>query len=212
MPRSPTNQIAELQRTLGEAIRARDKATEIDTLLQIARVSMEAGDLGLANMHFDLAAKAIGRSGIAKDRLHEALGGRGLMYRRAKRYDRALASYEKAAAAAQEHASAQAVAHWVGRQGAVLREMGDVERARTAVTRARDLYLALGDAGLAGLAEQEGVLGMLAHDGGNEDAAHAAYRRAAETVRPCGPGAATSPISSAGGAATEKPGTGTRGR
>jgi tetratricopeptide (TPR) repeat protein len=173
-------EISALQLRLRDAISRGDKTAEIDALLEIARVSMDSGDPGLANMHFDLAAKVIGRSGVAKNRLHEALGGRALMFRRAKRYDQALELYEKAAMAAKEHATEQDAAHWIGRQGPVLREMGETERAREIVTRARDLYLALGKAGLAGLAEQEGVLGLLALDAQDEDAANSAYRRAVE--------------------------------
>lgn len=174
------NQIGTLQNKLGEAKRRGDTRLEIDTLLEIGRVAASAGDLGLANMHFDLASRVIRDSGTALERLQEALGERALILRRMKRYQESLDLYKRAATAAHEYAGTLEYAHWVSKQGVIHRLMDKTDLARDAFERARDLFNELGEAGIAGVADQEGNLGLLYSDIGDNKAAEEAYRCAVE--------------------------------
>ena len=97
-----------------------------------------------------------------------------------KRYPESLQLYEQAAEAAQNYSGALAHAHWVGKQGGLQRLMGDLVSARTAYETARDLFTALGEQGRAGLADQEGNLGLLAHDLSDEEGAEKCYRQAVD--------------------------------
>jgi len=174
------NRVGALQTKLGEAKRLGKIADEIATLFEIARLSESEGDRGLANMHFDLAARAIKRTGIELDKLHEALGERALILRRAERYTESLDLYEQAAAAAEQHAGPLEQARWVGKQGGIHRLMDKPDLAREAFSKAMQLFSELGKKGLAGVADQEGNLGLLASDIGDDGAAEKSYRRAVE--------------------------------
>lgn len=170
--------IGDLQERLHEARRRGDAELEVATLLEIGRAAYAADDLGLANMHFDLAAKVIRRSGRGLARLHEALAERALVFRNARRLQEALDLYRQAAEAAREYAGPLEYANCVGKQGLLHRLMGNADLARQAFQEARDIFVEQGGAGLAGLADQEGYLGLLASDAGDFDAAEDAYRLA----------------------------------
>ena len=174
------NQIGTLRNKLGEAERRGDTRLEIDTQLEIGRVAASAGDLGSANMRFDLASRVIRDSGTSLERLQEALGERALILRRMKRYQESLDLYKRAATAAHEYAGTLEYAHWVSKQGVIHRLMDKPDLARDAFERARDLFNELGEAGIAGVADQEGNLGLLYSDIGDNKAAEEAYRCAVE--------------------------------
>ena len=174
------NRVGALQTKLGEAKSIGKTADEIATLFEIARLSASEGDRGLANMHFDLAARVIKRTGIGLDKLHEALGERALILRRAERYAESLDLYKQAAAAAEQHAGPLEQARWVGKQGGIHRLMDKPDLAREAFSKAMQLFSELGRKGLAGVADQEGNLGLLASDIGDDRAAEESYRRAVE--------------------------------
>lgn len=174
------NQVGALQKKLSEAKSIGKTADEIATLFEIARLSASEGDRGMANMHFDLAARVIERTGIGLDKLHEALGERALILRRAERYAESLDLYKQAAAAAEQHASPLDQARWMGKQGGIHRLMDKPDLAREAFSKAMQLFSELGKNGLAGVADQEGNLGLLASDIGDDRAAEKSYRRAVE--------------------------------
>jgi tetratricopeptide (TPR) repeat protein len=97
------DEVGRLQRALFAAKRANDTRAEVRCLLAIAEVGERGGDFGLTNLHLALASKVIRRSGQGLDQLHDVLGRRALLLRRARRYDEALALYEEAETAASEH-------------------------------------------------------------------------------------------------------------
>lgn len=174
------NQIAVLQQQLATAKQKKATSIEIDTLIQIGKLAADNRDLGLANMHFDLAAKVIRGSGVSLEELDEVLGARGLILRRMKHYPESLKVYEQAAEAARNRSETLAQARWVGKQGGIHRLMDDPASARRAYEAARDLFAKSGEQGLAGVADQEGNLGLLASDAGDIDGAEKGYRQAVE--------------------------------
>jgi CHAT domain-containing protein/tetratricopeptide (TPR) repeat protein len=159
---------------------------EIETLFAIAGLAVDQQGYGLANLHYDLAARVILRSKRELTRLCEALGERALILRRLRRYDEALELAKKAVEAAEAHGGPAQVAKWTGEMGGIYLVSKDPDAARHAFERARDEYRSLGDAGRAGLAQQEGNLGLLAHEAGDEPVAEAAYRRAHEAATAAG--------------------------
>ena len=173
-------QISTLQNALADVKRQGDTETEIATLLQIARLAASGGDLGLANMHFDIAAKVMKRSGKGLQQLHQALGERALILRRGKNYEKSLDLYTQAAAAAEQHAGPMEQAGWIAKQGNIYRLMGKADEARQSFSKAKEMFSALGKKGLAGVADQEGHFGLLASDGGDGRTAEKLYRRAVE--------------------------------
>lgn len=177
------DRVSALQGQLGEAKDVGDAALEIETLLEIGHLANEHGDRGLAHLHFKLAMKVIQGTAVHRERLHEAIGELGVLARRAKQLPEAIEFYDRAIAAAQEHAGEGDVAHWLGKKGAALRMSGDLEGAGDLHRRAHDKYAALGDAGWAGLAEQEGQLGLDALAEENVDLAEEHYLRAFEIAR-----------------------------
>ncbi len=112
---------------------------------------------------------------------HAALGAAALQMRRAKRYDEALDLYRQAAAAAHTAGDAAAHATWTSKQGNIHRLLQDPLAAERAYQSAFEMFEAIaGPAGLAGLADQEGGLGLIAADRGDDFAAEFAYRRAVD--------------------------------
>lgn len=121
---------------------------------------------------------------------HRALGAEALALRRAGRLDEALDHYRRAAEAAAACGNTAAQAEWLACQGRVQRKREAPEEARQAYEQAAALYASLGDAGLAGLADQEGNFGLLATERGDDFAAQFAYRRAVDLAQAAGdPGA-----------------------
>jgi len=175
-----------LQEQLGRAKQEGNTSREVEILLDIGHIANQRGNRGLANMHFHLASKVIRATKTHLDRLHEALGEQGVLLRRAKRFPEAVGLYDEAMAAAREHAGSGDVARWLGKKGAVLRLMGQVEEARELHRQARELYVPLGESGLAGIAEQEGQLGLDAIKQEDNDLAEEHYTRAFEMARAAG--------------------------
>lgn len=121
------------------------------------------------------------RAGKPRGADHAALGAAALQMRRAKRYDEALDLYRQAAAAAKAAGDAAAHATWTSKQGNIHRLLKDPAAAEHAYQAAFEMFEAIdGAAGLAGLAEQEGGLGLVAADRGDDFAAEFAYRRAVD--------------------------------
>ena len=101
--------------------------------------------------------------------------------RRARRYDEALDLYRQAAATAKAAGEAVAHATWTSKQGNIHRLLNDPVAAECAYQSAFAMFEAIaGAAGLAGLADQEGGLGLVAADLGDDFAAEFAYRRAVD--------------------------------
>lgn len=98
--------------------------------------------------------------------------------RREKRYDESLDLYRRAAEAAAAAGDPAAEAKWTSKQGQIHRLREDSAVAGEAFERARTKFAALGDAGLAGLGDQEGNLGLLAATRGDDFGSEFAYRRA----------------------------------
>jgi CHAT domain-containing protein len=175
---TPSASDDQLQRKLREARQARDPEREVEALIDIARRAIAEDDRGMANAHFAFAAKLIRRTGAGLHRLHEVLGERALIMRGGKRLDESLDLYWQAAEAAKAHGGRGDHARWTEKQGLIHRLKGDAGAARRLFEEARSIYASLGEAGKAGLASQEGNLGLLARDEGKEEAAEAAYARA----------------------------------
>jgi len=180
------DQISALQTELGEARERDDTEREIAILAEIGELAMTERDHGLANMHFNLAGRVIRRSGISLHRMQEMLGRRALIMRYGERYPDSLKLYQEAADSAAQFAGKAEVARWVGDQGAIYRLMELPDEARAAFERAQAIFAGLGDAGLAGMASQEGNLGLLAADAGDDIAAAKSYRKAAELAAKAG--------------------------
>lgn len=117
---------------------------------------------------------------------HAALGEQALVMRREKRYDEALELYRQATEAAARAGDRVAEATWISKQGQIHRLREEPEEAQGSFVKAREMFEALGDAGLAGLADQEGNLGLLAADRGDDFASEYAYRRAIDLAEAAG--------------------------
>ncbi len=175
-----------LQDELTRAVDINDAAQEIATLMEIGELALTEGDFALANMHLSQAGHTILKSGVLLDKLQEVLGAQALLMRRRKRYAQSLDLYREAADSARQYAGKAEVARWTSRQGALHRLMKQPEMARSAFQNAREVYAGLGDDGRAGVADQEGNLGLLAADAGNDRIASSAYRRAVELATNAG--------------------------
>lgn len=167
-----------LENKLGEAKCLGNTELEIAILIEMGKLAASEGDLGGANMRFALALGVIRSSCVGLERLNEVLGERALIFGRMKCYRQAVELYKQAAAAAQEYAGPLEYAHWVSKKGVIYRLMGETGLARDAFREARELFEGLGEAGKSGVADQEGNLGLLAQDKGDNKSAEMAYRRA----------------------------------
>ncbi len=124
------------------------------------------------------------KKGKAPD--HEALGEQALAMRCQKRYSEALDLYRQAAKAAASAGDRAAEAKWISKQGQIHRLCKDPAAAQEAFENARAIFASLGATGLAGLGDQEGNLGLLAADRGNDFEAEFAYRRAIDLCEAAG--------------------------
>src|SRR5437773_1177944 len=93
----PAGSEDQLRRKLREAQEAGDRKREVKALLDIARRAFANQDWGNANAYFAFAEKLIRRTGVLPQLLHEILGERALVMRRANRLDESLELYERAA-------------------------------------------------------------------------------------------------------------------
>lgn len=178
-----TADVSTLQARLLEAKRQGDATREVAMLFAIAERALSDGDAGLANMHFDLAAKVIRARSVQQDRLAEALGERALILRTAKRFPQAIELATAAVAAAREHGGKAESGRWLSVLGNLYRLAKQPIEARRAFLEAQADYREAGLAGAAGLADQEGNLGLLEVEEGNLVAAESAYRRAVAAAR-----------------------------
>jgi len=117
---------------------------------------------------------------------HAALGEQALAMRREKRYDEALDLYRRATEAAAAAGDRIAEATWMSKQGQIHRLRKEPQEAQKAFGKAHEMFQALGEAGLAGLADQEGNLGLLAAEQGDDFASEYAYRRAIDLAEAAG--------------------------
>lgn len=106
--------------------------------------------------------------------------------RRENRLEAALDLYRQAAEAAASAQDRAAEANWISKQGQIHRLRKDPIAARDAFEAARTKFEALGGAGIAGLGDQEGNLGLLAAERGNDFESEFAYRRAIDLSEAAG--------------------------
>lgn len=131
------DEVACLQQQLGKAKEAGDQDAEIDALLAIGEtVLQEAPDLAFS--HFKLAEKVIRGAGKL-DRLHEAIGGQGKVFRRNKRFEEAIDRYQSAEEAAKEAGNKGAQVRWILRRASTHRTRGELNEAKAVVEHAENL-------------------------------------------------------------------------
>ncbi|MEO6525316.1 MAG: CHAT domain-containing protein [Gemmatimonadaceae bacterium] len=185
-----STRIGELQDELHRHKRAGDTAGEIESLLAIGNIALEA-DSSLSMMHFRLAEKVIGPDG---PRLHEAVGGQGRVLRRAKRLDDAIERFAFAEESAGRSGNRFAQVRWMLSRAAARRASDDFDGASAIVHDAdallrppvpeRSLRALIGPVNLfdreqvGTLVELEGAIGLSLSDAKDDEGAEDHYRSA----------------------------------
>jgi hypothetical protein len=88
-------------------------------------------------MHYKLAEKVIGSTGLRQQRLCEALGGRALVQTSRGMHDEAMALLEASVTAAETYGSPADSARWLSHLAGVHRKMKSLEKSRETILRAR---------------------------------------------------------------------------
>ena len=188
-------EVNQRQQQLFEAKQAGDKAGEIDALLGIGESALEQAPR-LALMHFRLAEKVI-RGAKTLDRLHEAIGGQGKVFRRDEKFDKAIERYTAAEAAATEAGTWAAQVRWMLRRASTLRATKQIDAAKAVVEQAEQVLrprprdepsflpfigcVNFSDKTEVGtLAELEGQIGLTLLQDNDEQGAEDHYRSAAD--------------------------------